>query len=575
MRIINVDVENFRGIKKGSFTFPVDTRLVCVIGPGDSSKSTLLKSIEWALWPSWNLNVTDNDFYNGDTRVPIKIEVSIAEFADVLYSEDKYGLYLRNADSVVNHEQNDEPKENEMMALTVRLTIDECLEPKWEVVTNRLEPKVINSRDRQLLQCNSIGFNYEKDFTWGRNSILQKYTDSKETLHNTYTQAIRNVAKEIQLNNLDAVTTNLMHAGKQYGVDFSGDLHNKILMQNGSFATTVGIFDGNVPFVQRGLGSKRLLSIGMNVNASDGASVLLIDEIETGLEPYRICSLINEFRRRYKTSGQIIMTTHSQNAVTECSIKELQIISSQDGIVQLHTLMTDDSKMNDTIQKILRSQPTAFLCKRIIVCEGSTEIGLLRALDKYMVENKSERFAYYGVCTATAGGGDKFFKMAYLLKQCGYDTCIVMDSDIIDEEKDKSKYRNVYGIKIFDWDVGNAIEEQLFLDSSLEVINKLIDVVVNEKSLDHVKEKFKGKISQDFWKITDDKISIIGDIPVAVKKTIGTIAKDKNSEWFKRIDLGEKVGDIVFSNYDKYDDRSRIKTILSQIEKWVTRNETI
>ena len=53
-------------------------------------------------------------------------------------------------------------------------------------------------------------------------------------------------------------------------------------MQNGSLSTTVGVFDGDVPFVQRGLGSKRLLSMGMHINISDGASVLLVDEIETG-----------------------------------------------------------------------------------------------------------------------------------------------------------------------------------------------------------------------------------------------------------------------------------------------------
>ena len=45
MRITNLDVQNFRGIKKCSIAFPLNTRLVCLIGAGDSTKSTLLKAI--------------------------------------------------------------------------------------------------------------------------------------------------------------------------------------------------------------------------------------------------------------------------------------------------------------------------------------------------------------------------------------------------------------------------------------------------------------------------------------------------------------------------------------------------
>ena len=51
-----------------------------------------------------------------------------------------------------------------------------------------------------------------------------------------------------------------------------------------------------------------------------------------------------------------------------------------------------------------------------------------------MYKMKKTRFAHYGIGTAYGGGGDKFFKLAKLLKNCGYDTCIFMDSDILDEE---------------------------------------------------------------------------------------------------------------------------------------------
>ena len=45
MRITGLDIHNFRGIKNGSFWMPVDMRFLCIIGPGDTCKSTLLKAM--------------------------------------------------------------------------------------------------------------------------------------------------------------------------------------------------------------------------------------------------------------------------------------------------------------------------------------------------------------------------------------------------------------------------------------------------------------------------------------------------------------------------------------------------
>ncbi|UUM12872.1 ATP-binding protein [Clostridiaceae bacterium HFYG-1003] len=361
MRITSLSISHFRGINSGKLWFPLDQRLICIIGSGDSCKSTVLKAIEWAMWPTWNLTATDTDFYKSNTSEPIVIEASIAEIPDNLLSDDKFGLYLRDAEAVYKGEDNDEPVDDKTFVITIRLTIDASLEPKWEVISNRLEPKYISPKERQTLSCGIVGYDYEKDFVWGRNSILKKYTDSKDTLHSAYTKAMREAISKANLKELDSTSETLISIGKQYGVSFSGDVSNKILMQNGSSSTMAGVFDGEVPFVLRGLGSRRLLSMGMNINLYDGNSMLLIDEIETGLEPYRICGLINEFRKVHQSNGQIIMTTHSQNVVTECNVGELMVIESHNGEVKLHSLKTEDSGTNDSISSLIRTDPSAFL----------------------------------------------------------------------------------------------------------------------------------------------------------------------------------------------------------------------
>lgn len=73
MFVTNLEIEHFRGIQKGNTSFPLDSRVICMIGAGDSTKSTVIKAIEWVFWPSWNLIACDNDFYGCDTSVPIII----------------------------------------------------------------------------------------------------------------------------------------------------------------------------------------------------------------------------------------------------------------------------------------------------------------------------------------------------------------------------------------------------------------------------------------------------------------------------------------------------------------------
>lgn len=278
---------------------------------------------------------------------------------------------------------------------------------------------------------------------------------------------MRNAVTNTTLDTLDQAVIILKDIGKQYGVDFAGELHNQLLMQNSSFSTTAGLFDENIPFAQRGLGSKRLLSIGMNVSSYVEGTLVLVDEIETGLEPYRILRLINVFRDVFSQKGQVIMTTHSISAVCECSLDELVICRNNEGTVTLRCL-NQDAALKDDVQRMIRSEPGAFLSKRVIICEGKTEVGLLRAFDRHILSKTCGSFAHFGTSIALGGGGDKFFKLAKFLKDCDFDVCILMDSDFASEELEKQDVM-ARGIPVFSWHEGNAIEEQIFNDSPLSV----------------------------------------------------------------------------------------------------------
>lgn len=586
MKLISLEIKNFRGICQTHIFFPQETRIICLIGAGDSCKSTILKAIEWVLWPSWSLTSTDTDFYNCDVSSEIEIIATIAEIPQSLLKEDKFGLYLRDSDKLMSMDtsaviegEDDEPESSDSAVLTIKLTIDSSLEPKWTVITNRSEPKPISHRDRAMLSFGAVGYDHEKDFRWGRTSVLQKYSDSKDTLHDAFTEAMRNAVANTSLESLDDIADTMTAVGAQYGVSFNGEIHNRILMQNGSYSTTVGVFDDKVPFSQRGLGSKRLLSIGMNVNAFDNGTLVLVDEIETGLEPYRISALINAFRKQFEDSGQLIMTTHSRSVVCECGVDELCVVASRGGDTYLYPLNSIEDIKTD-VQGLIRGEPDAFLCKRIIVCEGKTEIGLLRAFDEYLAREYSCRMAYYGVGAALGGGGNKFFKLAKLLYSCGYDVCILMDSDVAAEEEEKDLMEKK-GIKVFSWEEGNAIEEQIFNDASLESIELLLAIAVENKDFGSIKSRLVNEIDdiENLLSFEHDQIRIREDFEAEeeIYKCIGTVAKGKRKKgvleggWYKRIDLGQEVGDVLFASEDAVEDGAYFTEVMTSLREWIMK----
>lgn len=436
MLITNLEIENFRGIQNGSISFPTDTRMVCLIGSGDSTKSTILKAIEWILWPTWSLKACDSDFFACNTSAPIKLRGTFSEIPEKLLAEDKFGLYLRRPDVPYQVNLDDEPIANQLVCLTIQLTINNTLEPKWEVVCNRKEAKPILHTDRKLLSTGKVGENCTKDMVWGRFSVLQKYADTKGILQDACIAALREVTAHADLHMLDDIGETLISIGQQYGVDFESELKNRLIIQNGMFSSSVGLFDGDTPLNQRGTGSQRLLSMGLNIHASVGSALLLIDEVESGLEPHRLRSLLNEFRTTHQTVGQVIMTTHSPIVIAECTIAEILIIQSKSGTTTAYQLKSNNKDANENMQAQLRKNAEAFLCKRIIVCEGKTEIGFVRALDTYLATEKNYRMAHKGIGVAD-GGGSTIFECAKALRICGYDVCLLMDSDLTGEDLKK------------------------------------------------------------------------------------------------------------------------------------------
>ncbi|MBT2269835.1 AAA family ATPase [Rhodococcus erythropolis] len=76
VHIHELTIENFRGVR--AFQGRFDTGLNAIIGAGDNGKTTVLDALAVLFHPNWSLNLTDNDFYDGNPeKNPILIRATM------------------------------------------------------------------------------------------------------------------------------------------------------------------------------------------------------------------------------------------------------------------------------------------------------------------------------------------------------------------------------------------------------------------------------------------------------------------------------------------------------------------
>lgn len=587
MKLHKLTIKNFRGIREMEWNLTGD--MICLIGPGDSTKSTILLALEYLFSGNWSLSVSDVDFYRMNVQAPIEIAAVVTELPDALISEDKFGLHLgfwNPHDGKLYEEQTDSSCQK---ALQIRLEIPQDLEPKWTVVSlqkDGREPQPISGTDRRAFGVARIGNYIESDLAWGRNSALSRLTqkDDVSRIPTMLAEAERNVLKALESMDFSALSQAIQgvtQVAQTLGIDAqtgfrAGMDPMRVSLRQGAIA----LFDGNLPLSLRGAGSRRLMAMAIHkVSVKEGA-VILVDEIENSLEPYRLRHIIRQLRPKGSDKHQVIFTSHSSVAVVECRAEELHVVRSVSGTTTVNHVDKD-------LQDVVRKVPESFLAKKVIVCEGKTEAGLLIGLDEYYwqkkLQNNSSQYKYQTMAEAgvapieaPGGGGDESPKYAVALARLGYQVAFFGDSDKVAKLKPSVDEMKKAGIKVILWLLdggrGLAIEERLCLDLPLAGLEKLVELAIELKR--------DGKQSDDVWQKIHDVLASKGLTTATthdlrelfqhsnermVRESMGEAAK--NAAWFKRMDKGRALGKMLADYLDQMQATPTMIT-LGDLEQW-------
>lgn len=538
-RIRYIDIENFRGLQR--LKWQPAPGVNCLIGPGDVCKSTVLDAIDACIGARRNASFSDTDFYALDVMNPVSISITLGELDDGLKSMETYGNYLRSFNAETG-EIDDEPEAGRETVMTLNLTVKSDLEPVWTLVSARAEAagqaRYLTWSDRIRLCPTRIGAFAENDLAWRRGSVLTKLSDEKAETSGALADAARQARLafgDIADKQLATTLGIVGDTARDLGIDIGK--HPKALLDAHSVSFSGGTIalhnEDGIPLRGLGTGSARLLVAGLQRKAAKEATVILVDEVEYGLEPHRLMRLLHSIGSKETPPPlQAFLTTHSPVAVRELAAEQLVVVRRDD---EAHSLVVVGSKKN--IQGTVRMFPEAFLSHSVLVCEGASEVGVVRGIDQYRTATGKVAMAAYGVALVDAKGCDNLLPRANGFRSLGYRTNILRDDDAQPSKIVEMAFIAKAG-PIFKWREGRALEDELFTCLPKEAIKSLLAYAVElhgDELVDaHIGTTSKGKLSLAHCKVAW--------VTPTMRACLAKACATKQNPWFKNVSAMEHCG---------------------------------
>lgn len=549
-RIRRIEIQNFRSIQ--TFDWTPSNGVNCLIGPGDSGKSTILDAVDLCLGARRSAPFGDTDFFALDVTRTVEIAVTIGALPDALKNIDTYGEFVRGFDFGTGLTE-DEPRAGLETVLTLKLEVNADLEPSWTLYSDRAARQQLERslawKDRSLLAPARIGTYANTNLSWARGSVLNRLTEERANLGSELADAARAARAAFgaqagpQLaQTLQVVTQTATALGVAVGASAQAllDAHS-VSIGDGAIALHS---ETGIPLRSLGTGSGRLLVAGLQRAAAAAASVALIDEVEYGLEPHRLMRLLDSLGAKDASQPlQVFMTTHSPVSLRELSGNQLFVVRQRAGIHTATCAGTDDG-----IQGTLRKSAEAFLSKSVIICEGASEVGFARGMDQWWVQCGATSFLAHGGAYVDAGGGspDQCFTRGEAFLKLGYRVLVFVDADKTVSTVGLVDRFVSAGGQYITWRPGLALEDELFLHLSDDAVDALLkkadEMVGRELMAEHIKSKSNGQTTLDAIEVE----RLIGRYTPASRALLGVAARNNKNGWFKSVTGFQEIAkDIV------------------------------
>lgn len=539
MKINKLMIKNFKGIKECEIDFT--SNLNIFVGTSNSTKSTILESIKLLFNNSNVCNFNPQDFYNNDYNQNIEITCIFSGFPNDFLSESNYAFFVLD-------EYKDCPH------LMAQLICNSDFEYEWSIIKN-IDRKPFSQNNRKKCNVSLIDDNMDKNFNYGKTSLIYKYLANNDTFQKEIKKFIYKNQTLVEKTNFEDLYSKILNLGQEYSIKLDNNLSSLLDVTNLPTSTNIlGLAENEIMISSRGKSDKKLLTLAMSIDLTRNFGIALIDEPENSLEPYKIRFIarkINDLCNKNKDM-QFIITTHSPYFVLQSEVENINIIRNIKGTVSIQNIPTNLRKV------VYDKGAEALFARKIICCEGKTELGFINKINEFRRSEHIE-FELYGVCIVVLDG-DKLIQSSIDLYNIGYDVCLVMDSDVKKENSDKAKFDgfllDCLPNKDFEYDFFSSLtKEQL-----IEFLENLF--------VDNDKNQFLGELNKGF----DTKGKTIAQL-VNEKDFIDVICSKKSiNNKFKNYIVGSKMGDYFLSHISEINQSSKIMDKYNKFNEWVEKN---
>lgn len=410
--IYHLAIERFRCIKTLSWRPAKGVNVI--LGGGDVGKTTILDAIGLLLSPTNPATLADTDYHHRSIEAGFSVEAIVSlpsESGISQQTKPSWPWDWNGSDAVVPSIDGDDAIKGEpVYRLRVRGTED--LELAYEIVQPdgttdnlsvglrrsiglvRLSGDDRNDRDLRLVQGSALDRLLSDKALRSRLASELAKSDVAEQLTDDAKNALKALDQVFKTKNLPA----------ELDLAITGGQGLSITALIGLTAKREGV---QLPLASWGSGTRRFAALAIAEQNQGEAPVMLVDEVERGLEPYRQRVLMDSL---IGGKSQVFVTTHSPSAISAASGASLWYIDHTGKIGQLASAETTRQRDND---------PETFLARLAIVAEGVTEFGIASALLEKAFDSALQKYGVHvtdggghaatlGLLEALAGGGLRF-----------------------------------------------------------------------------------------------------------------------------------------------------------------------
>lgn len=578
--IRHLEIKRFRGVR--ALSWSPHPELNIVVGAADGGKSTLLEAIALLFSPAPNYGLSEFDYHGRNVDAGFSIQ-AVLSFNDISIMRDE-GFPAPPMQGWLNGKLTDLPDEaGAEPVLVCLLTGTPDQESRYEVTGAGGEIRAPFSRAmRRRLGLARLGVadRGDRDIRLVQGGALDRYLQGQE-VRQTVLQAVMKTPLHDQLDAgpkaaLKAIsdgfeTRNLPHPVRLGLVGTPG------VSLAASVGLTVGADDPtSLPLSAWGTGTRRLAALEISTLGVSAETIAVIDEPETGLEPYRQRVFIRDLAAHGR---QAFVTTHAPAVLAQAAkatsqtwrIGDAPSPKPQAEGAEIAADEQPDSHAlfvlaSAELTVIAATQAEALFAKLPVVCEGASEVGFAT---RVLEQRFGEGFSCRGIYCLDAGGHFKALPICKALLAAGFPLAAVVD----DEGKKSGSWAKISDTaNLLRWDNGACLETAVLSaipDAQLQEVHLWAEQVTHRNAGHQAAEirrelgAEKGPTITELFESAGRDAFLAAVLAAACPKPE---ANKKPRGWFKSFDGGYLLADKLLALSPAPDLLTKIDTFLAAVE---------